>query len=151
MDMMKQKIETIFNKQKAGLIASLEIGMNGSRSWRTLLDIKSLYHSVTGEDLEDFDKVLDAADKVRSMYQYTIDIVKFVTLNDMALINVDDDDFKNPVNELVEFDDPKSWNDVFDQALMYQTAYVAGSGIEQIRARLISEMDDDNKKLSKTK
>ena len=69
----------------------------------------------------------------------------------MALINVDDDDFKNPVNELVEFDDPKSWNDVFDQALMYQTACVAGSGIEQIRARLISEMDDDNKKLSKTK
>lgn len=151
MDRMKQKIETIFNKQKAGLIANLEIGMNGSRSWRTLLDIKSLYHSVTGEDLEDFDKVLDAADKVRSMYQYTIDIVKSVTFNDMALINVGDGDFKNPVNELVEFDDPKSWVDVFDQALMYQTASVAGGGIEQLRARLISEMDDDNKKLPKTK
>ena len=150
MDKMQQKIEMIFNKQKAGLIASLEIGMKGSRSWRTLLDIKSLYHNVTGEDLEDFDKVLDAADRVRSMYERMLDIVKSVTFDDMALIDAGEDSFKNPVDEIVEFDDPKSWVDVFDQALMYQTAYAAGSGIEQIRARLVSEMDGGNKELSKT-
>ena len=37
MDKMQQKIEMIFNKQKAGLVANLEIAVNGSRSWSCLL------------------------------------------------------------------------------------------------------------------
>ena len=32
---------------------------------------------------------------------------------------------------------------------MYQTASVAGSGIEQIRARLVSEMEEESKNLAK--
>lgn len=140
------KLKDVFDNQKAGLIANLEIAVNGSRSWKVLLDIKSLYHSVTGEDLDDFDQVLDAADKVRSMYERTLNAVKALTFDD--LLPSDDDSFENPVNEIVEFADPESWADVFEQALMYQTASMAGSGIEQIRARLISEMDEEAKNLS---
>lgn len=140
------KLKDIFDNQKAGLIANLEIAVNGSRSWKVLLDIKSLHHSVTGEDLDDFDQVLDAADKVRSMYERTLNAVKALTFDD--LLPSDDDSFENPINEIVEFADPESWADVFEQALMYQTASVAGSGIEQIRARLISEMDEEAKNLS---
>ena len=141
------KLKNIFDNQKVGLIANLEIAVNGSRSWKVLLDIKSLYHSVTGEDLDDFDQVLDAADKVRSMYERTLNAVKALTFDDL-LPSGDDDSFENPINEIVEFADPESWTDVFEQALMYQTASVAGSGIEQIRARLISEMDEEAKGLS---
>ena len=60
------KLKDIFDNQKAGLVANLEIAMNGSPSWKVLIDIKGLYRSVTGEDLDDFDRVLDAADKVES-------------------------------------------------------------------------------------
>lgn len=141
------KLVQIFENQKAGLVANLEIAVNGSRSWKVLLDIKSLYHSVTGEDLDDFDQVLDAADKVRSMYERTLNAVKGMTFEDMALLD-DDGDFENPINEIIEFADPESWIDVFEQALMYQTASVAGSGIEQIRARLVSEMEEKGKNLT---
>lgn len=140
------KLKDIFDNQKAGLIANLEIAMNGSRSWKVLIDIKSLYHSVTGEDLDDFDQVLDAADKVRSMYERTLNAVKGMTFEDL-LPSDDGDSFENPINEIVEFADPESWIDVFEQALMYQTASVAGSGIEQVRARLISEMEEEAKDL----
>lgn len=140
MEKKMDKIEEIFENQKAGLVANLEIAVNGARSWKVLLDIKSLHHSVTGENLDDFDQVLDAADKVRSMYERTLNAVKALSFGDMALS--DEDAFENPVNEIVEFADPESWEDVFEQALMYQTASVAGSGIEQIRARLISEMGE---------
>lgn len=141
------KLKDVFDNQKAGLIANLEIAMNGSRSWKVLIDIKGLYRSVTGEDLDDFDRVLDAADKIRSMYGRTLDAVKGMSFDDMALLD-GDGDFENPINEIIEFEDPESWIDVFEQALMYQAASVAGSGIEQIRARLVSEMEEESKNLA---
>nr|UVY04200.1 MAG: hypothetical protein [Bacteriophage sp.] len=140
------KLKDIFDNQKAGLVANLEIAVNGARSWKVLLDIKSLYHDITGEDLDDFDKVLDAADKVRSMYERTLDAVKGMSFDDMALLD-GDGDFENPINEIIEFEDPESWIDVFEQALMHHTASLAGSGIEQIRARLISEAEEEAKDL----
>lgn len=142
MDKMQQKIEKIFNRQKAGLIANLEIAKNHAHSWGTLLNIKSLYHSVTGEDLTDFDKVLKAADEVEAMHESTLNIVKNTSFDAMALGDTDCE-FKNPVEDVIEFNDPKSWEDVFHQALLHEAAAVAGNGIEQIRARLISEMEKD--------
>ena len=142
MDKMQQKIEKIFNRQKAGLIANLEIAKNHAHSWNPLLDIKHLYHAVTNEDLTDFDKVLKAADEVEAMYESTLNIVKNMDFGVMALGDTDCE-FKNPIDKIVEFNDPKSWEDVFHQALLHEAAAVAGSGIEQIRARLISEMEKD--------
>ena len=142
MDKMQQKIEKIFNRQKAGLIAHLEIAVNRSHSWNTLLDIKSLYRTVTDEDLNDFDKVLKAADEVEAMYEGTLSIVKNMGFSVMALGDTDCE-FKNPIDEVIEFNDPKSWEDVFHQALLHEAAAIAGNGIEQIRARLISEMEKD--------
>lgn len=142
MDQIQQKIEKIFNRQKAGLIANLEIAKNRAHSWNTLLDIKSLYHTVTNEDLTDFDKVLKAADEVEAMYESTLNIVKNTGFGAMALGDTDCE-FKNPIDEVIEFNDPKSWEDVFHQALLHEAAAVAGSGIVQIRARLISEMEKD--------
>ena len=142
MDQMQQKIEKIFNRQKAGLIAQLEIAKNHAHSWNTLINIKSLYHNITNEDLTDFDKVLKAADEVEAMYESTLNIVKNTDFGAMALGDTDCE-FKNPIGEVIEFNDPKSWEDVFHQALLHEAAAVAGSGIEQIRARLISEMEKD--------
>ena len=142
MNQMQQKIEKIFNRQKDGLIAQLEIAKNHAHSWNTLINIKSLYHTVTGEDLTDFDKVLKAADEVEAMYESTLNIVKNTSFGAMAMGDTDCE-FKNPIEEVVEFNDPKSWEDVFHQALLHDAAAVAGSGIEQIRARLISEMEKD--------
>lgn len=144
MDKMQQKIEKIFNRQKAGLIANLEIAKNHAHSWNTLLDIKRLYHTVTGEDLTDFDKVLKAADEVEAMYESTLNIVKNTGFGAMALGDTDCE-YKNPIDEVIEFDDPKSWEDVFHQALLHEAAAIAGNGIEQIRARLISEMEEGTK------
>lgn len=138
------KLKDIFDNQKAGLVANLEIAVNGARSWKVLLDIKGMYHDITGEDLDDFDKVLDAADKVRSMYERTLGVVNGLTFEDLLPSG---DSFENPINEIVEFADPESWVDVFEQALMHQTASLAGSGIEQIRARLISETEKETKDL----
>ena len=142
MDQMQQKLEKIFNRQKAGLIANLEIAKNHAHSWNPLLDIKHLYHAVTNEDLTDFGKVLKAADEVEAMYESTLNIVKNMDFGVMALGDTDCE-FKNPIDKIVEFNDPKSWEDVFHQALLHEAAAVAGSGIEQIRARLISEMEKD--------
>lgn len=140
MDQMQQKIEKIFNRQKTGLIANLEIAKNRAHSWNTLLDIKHLYHAVTDKDLTDFDKVLKAADEVEAMYESTLNIVKNTGFGAMALGDTDCE-FKNPIDEVVEFNDPESWEDVFHQALLNEAAAIAGNGIEQIRARLISEME----------
>lgn len=142
MDQMQQKIEKIFNRQKAGLIANLEIAKNHAHAWNKLLDIKSIYHAVTGEDLTDFDKVLKAADEAAAMYESTLNIVKNTDFGAMALGDTDCE-FKNPIEEVVEFNDPESWEDVFHQALLHEAAATAGNGIEQIRARLISEMEKD--------
>lgn len=144
MDQMQQKIEKIFNRQKTGLIANLEMAKNQAHSWSPLLHIKSLYHTVTGEDITDFDKVLKAADEVEAMYESTLNIVKNTGFGAMALGDTDCE-FKNPIDEVVEFNDPESWEDVFHQALLHEAAAVAGSGIEQIRARLISEMEEGTK------
>ena len=142
MDQIQQKIEKIFNRQKAGLIANLEIAKNQAHSWSPLLHIKSLYHTVTDKDLTDFDKVLKAADEVEAMYESTLNIVKNMGFDAMALGDTDCE-FKNPIDEVVEFNDPKSWEDVFHQAILHEAASIAGNGIEQIRARLISEMEKD--------
>lgn len=150
MDQMQQKIEKIFNRQKTGLIAQLEIAKNHAHSWGTLLNIKSLYHSVTNEDLTDFDKVLKAADEVEAMHESTLNIVKNTDFGAMALGDTDCE-FKNPIDKVIEFNDPKSWEDVFHQALLHEAAAVAGSGIEQIRARLISEMEKDTQGSCETK
>lgn len=144
MNKMQQKIEKIFNRQKDGLIAQLEIAKNHAHSWNTLLNIKSLYHTVTGEDLTDFDKVLKAADEVEAMYESTLNIVKNTGFGAMAMGDTDCE-FKNPIEEVVEFNDPESWEDVFHQALLHEAAAAAGNGIEQIRARLISEMEEGTK------
>lgn len=144
MDQMQQKIEKIFNRQKAGLIANLEIAKNHAHSWNTLLDIKRLYHAITDKDLTDFDKVLKAADEVEAIYENTLNIVKNMDFDVMALGGTDCV-FKNPIDEVIEFDDPKSWEDVFHQALLNEAAAIAGNGIEQIRARLISEMEEGTK------
>ena len=140
------KLKDVFDNQKAGLVANLEIAVNGARSWKVLLDIKSMYHDITGEDLDDFDRVLDAADKVRSMYERTLSVVNGLTFEDL-LPSDEGDSFENPINGIVEFADPESWVDVFEQALMHHTASLAGSGIEQIRARLISETEKEAKDL----
>ena len=150
MDKMQQKIEKIFNRQKAGLIANLEMAKNQAHSWNPLLHIKSLYHTVTGKDLTDFDKVLKAADEIEAMYESTLNIVKNMNFGVMALGDTDCE-FKNPIDEVVEFDDPKSWEDVFHQALLHEAASIAGNGIEQIRARLISEMEKDTQDSCETK
>lgn len=142
MDQMQQKLEKIFNRQKAGLIANLEMAKSHAHAWNKLLDIKRIYHAVTGEDLTDFDKILKAADEAAAMHESTLNIVKNTDFSAMALGDTDCE-FKNPVDEVVEFDDPKSWEDVFHQALLHDAAATAGSGIEQIRARLISEMEKD--------
>lgn len=144
MDKMQQKIEKIFNRQKAGLIANLEMAKSHAHAWNKLLDIKRIYHAVTGEDLTDFDKVLKAADEAAAMYESTLNIVKNTGFDAMALGDTDCE-FKNPIDEVVEFNDPKSWEDVFHQALLHEAAAAAGNGIEQIRARLISEMEEDTK------
>ena len=142
MDQMQQKLEKIFNRQKAGLIANLEMAKSHAHAWNKLLDIKRIYHAVTGEDLTDFDKILKAADEAAAMHESTLNIVKNTDFSAMALGDTDCE-FKNPVDEVVEFDDPKSWEDVFHQALLHDAAATAGSGIEQIRARLISEREKD--------
>ena len=142
MDQMQQKIEKIFNRQKAGLIANLEMAKSHAHAWNKLLDIKRIYHAVTGEDLTDFNKVLKAADEAAAMYESTLNIVKNTDFGAMALGDTDCE-FKNPIDEVVEFNDPKSWEDVFHQALLHEAAAAAGNGIEQIRARLISEMEKD--------
>lgn len=141
MDKMQQKIEKIFNRQKAGLIANLEMAKSHAHAWNKLLDIKRIYHAVTGEDLTDFDKVLKAADEAAAMYESTLNIVKNTGFGAMALGDTDCE-FKNPIDEVVEFNDPESWEDVFHQALLHEAAAAAGNGIEQIRARLISEMEE---------
>ena len=142
MDKMQQKIEKIFNRQKAGLIANIEIAKSHAHAWNTLLDIKSLYHAVTSKDLTDFDKVLKAADEAEAMYESTLNIVKNMDFGAMAMGDTDCK-FKNPIDEVIEFNDPKSWEDVFHQAILHEAASIAGNGIEQIRARLISEMEKD--------
>ena len=150
MDQMQQKIEKIFNRQKTGLIANIEMAKNHAHSWNTLLDIKRIYHAVTGEDLTDFDKVLKAADEAEAMYESTLNIVRNTGFGAMALGDTDCE-FKNPVDKVIEFNDPKSWEDVFHQALLHEAAAIAGNGIEQIRARLISEMEDSTQHSCDTK
>ena len=49
------------------------------------------------------------------------------------------EDFLNPCDELVAFDDPETWEDVFEQSVLFSAVQPYGQAFDDLHARMMDE------------
>lgn len=129
-------IEEVFEKQVSGIAATVELQIRQDSRFDTLMAIRAswlrFYPEEHGEMDISYAKAL--AEKVRTIHEEVLSKVKAVTLEKVTA-----DEWENPCNSIVEFEDPQDWEDVFFQSLVMSAVQPYGEAMDNLRARMIEE------------
>lgn len=129
-------IEEVFEKQVAGIRATIEMQIRQDSRFDTLMAIRAswlrFYPNEKGE--VDISYVRNLAERVREVHERVLGLVESAVIEDFVA-----EDWENPCNLLVEFDDPEDWEDVFFQSLLMSAVQPYGEAFDNLRSRMVEE------------
>lgn len=130
-------IEKVFETQKKGMLATIEVQIKQDSRFDTLMAMRQSYerfYSVDDETIT-IDRAKDLANSVRMQHQKIREIIESMTLEQMTA-----EDFTNPCDALVDFDEPENWLDVFKQSIFFSAIQPYGQAFDDLHGRMMEEV-----------
>lgn len=137
-DKAKASLEKMFETARSGMLATLEVQLNQDDRFDTLYAIRESYHRFYfdhPEEAPSFDYAKSCAEEIKKVHQQIVDKVLSMTLDEFK-----SEEFTNPADELVKFDDPDDWEDVFFQSLLFSAVQPYGENFDTIHGRVMEEV-----------
>ena len=128
-------IEEIFDKQKQGMLATIDIQLKQDSRFDTLLAIRDSCRRFYTEDVVSLDEAKALANSVKMQHQKIREFIESMTLEQVTA-----EEFVNPCDALVDFDEPKSWDNVFKQSIIFSAVQPYGQSFDDLHGRMMEEV-----------
>lgn len=137
----KASMEEMFETQRQGILATLEVQLNQDLRFDTLIGIREAWHQfhfdAPATEGPSFDYVRNIAADIKAIHERIRDAVLSMTLEQFSA-----EDWVNPADEYVEFDETKDWEDVFYQSMIFSGVQPYGRSFDDVRSRVMKELRD---------
>lgn len=129
-------IEDIFENQKKGMLATIEVQIRQDSRFDTLMAIKQSYDRFFQDDVSiNLNNARDIAERVKLQHEKVKAIIE-----ELELDAVTAEEFVNPCDPLVDFDEPKNWRDVFEQSVFFSAIQPYGQAFDDLHGRMMEEV-----------
>ena len=128
-------IEDVFATQKKGMLATIELQIKQDLRFDTLMAIRETYLRFYRDEHE---MTLSYAKKMCDRVKEVHEAIK-AKVDELALEEVTSESFVNPCDELVSFDDPETWEDVFEQSVLFSAVQPYGQAFDDLHGRMMEE------------
>lgn len=137
----RASMEEMFETQRQGILATLEVQLNQDLRFDTLMGIREAWHQfhfdAPATEGPSFDYVLNIASDIKAIHERIRDEVVSMTLEQFS-----SEDWVNPADKYVEFDETKDWEDVFYQSMIFSGVQPYGRSFDDVRSRVMKELRD---------
>lgn len=128
-------IEDVFETQRKGMLATIDIQIKQDSRFDTLMAIKqSCDRFLTDADSIDLNNAKAIAVQIKLQHQKIRGIIESMTLEQMTA-----EEFTNPCDALVDFEEPKDWRDVFEQSVFFSAIQPYGQAFDDLHGRMMEE------------
>lgn len=128
-------IEDVFENQKKGMLATIEVQIKQDSRFDTLMAIKQSYDRF----FQDADGIgLDDAKNIAVQVELQHKKIKAI-IEELELDAIIAEDFVNPCDSLVDFDESKDWRDVFEQSVLFSAIQPYGQAFDDLHGRMMEE------------
>lgn len=128
-------IEDVFEKQKKGMISTIEIQIRQDSRFDTMMAVRETYLRFYRDEHEmQLHYAKEMCDRVKEVHE----LIK-ARVEDLKLEEVVSEDFTNPCDEFVTFDDPDTWEDVFEQSVLFAAVQPYGQAFDDLHSRMMEE------------
>ena len=128
-------IEEIFDKQKKGMLATIDIQLKQDSRFDTLIAIRESNRRFYGDDSLSLSGAIAIAAEIKDIHEEIKKIMENMTLEQITA-----EEFVNPCDALVDFEDPKSWDKVFKQSLIFSAVQPYGLSFDDLHGRMMEEV-----------
>lgn len=140
-DKGKISMEEMFETQRQGMLATLDVQIRQDLRFDTLTGIREAWHQfhfdAPATEGPSYDYVRNIAWDIRETHEKLRDEVLSMTLEQFSA-----EEWVNPADKYVDFDDPKDWEDVFYQSMVFSGVQPYGRSFDDIRSRVMKELKD---------
>lgn len=127
-------IEDVFETQRKGMLATIDIQIKQDSRFDTLLSIRESNRRFYGDDSLSIDGAMAMAAKIKGIHEEIKEIMETMTIGQMSA-----EEFENPCDKLVAFDEPKCWDAVFEQSIIFSAVQPYGQAFDDLHGRMIEE------------
>lgn len=131
-------IEDVLATQREGMLATIELQIKQDLRFDTLMAIKQSYDRFLTDGESGVDLTLGQVKKLAERVKMQHESVKKL-IEDMTIDQITSEDFVNPCDSLVDFVDPESWRDVFEQSVFFSAVQPYGQAFDDLHARMMEE------------
>lgn len=129
-------IEDVFENQKKGMLATIEVQIRQDSRFDTLMAIKQSYDRFFQDDVSiDLNNARAIAVQVKLQHEKVKAIIEELELDAVTAEN-----FTNPCDSLVDFNEPKDWRDVFEQSVFFSAIQPYGQAFDDLHGRMMEEV-----------
>lgn len=131
-----QPIEDVFENQKKGMLATIEVQIKQDSRFDTLMAMRQSYERFFSveEDTITLDEARNLANGVMMQHKKIREFIESMTLEQVTT-----EDFTNPCDTLIDFDEPKNWRDVFEQSVFFSAIQPYGQAFDDLHGRMMDE------------
>ena len=130
-------IEKVFETQKKGMLATIEVQIKQDMRFDTLMAIKQSYDRFFTSD-RDHIGINDAraiAEQIKLQHEKIKTIIEEIEIDPVTA-----EDFTNPCDVLVDFEEPNDWRDVFEQSVFFSAIQPYGQAFDDLHGRMVEEV-----------
>ena len=137
----QETLESIFETQRQGILATLEVQLRQDLRFDTLMGIREAWHQfyfdAPATEGPSLDYVRGIASDIKEIHEKIKDDVLSMTLEQFSA-----EDWDNPADKYVGFDETKDWEDVFYQSMIFSGVQPYGRSFDDVRSRVMKELKD---------
>lgn len=137
----RESLEEVFETQRQGILATLDVQLRQDLRFDTLMGIREAWHQFYFDAPEtegpSLDYVRSIATDIKDIHEKIKDDVLSMTLEQFS-----SEDWENPADKYVVFNDTKDWEDVFYQSMVFSGVQPYGRSFDDVRSRVMKELRD---------
>lgn len=129
-------LEKMLEDARVTMSTQIKIQVRQDSRFDTLMAIREAwrrFHYDRPDEHAEIAYAIDMASKVRDLHELVGKAVEAMTVEYMTA-----EEWDNPCDELVEFDDPESWSDVLDQSILFSAIQPYGQHFDDVREQLMN-------------
>ena len=137
----RASMEEMFETQRQGILATLDVQLHQDLRFDTLMGIREAWHAfyfdAPATEGPSFDYVRNIAQDILKIHEKIKNDVLSMTLEQFSV-----EEWENPADKYVGFDDPGDWDDVFYQSMIFSGVQPYGRSFDDVRSRVMKELRD---------
>lgn len=128
-------IEDVFETQKKGMLATIDVQIKQDSRFDTMMAVRETYLRFYRDENE---MTLGYAKKLCAKVKKVHEAIK-AEVERLTLEQAISEDWVNPCDWLVDFDDPHEWSEVLEQSIIFSAVQPYGQAFDDLHARMMEE------------